>query len=162
MVIPRTLSLLLGFAVVAVFAAGCNNDDSVTSANLSVVHVSLDAPATAKSGDSFGVQARAQNAGLAGVHNGRMTITLPAPLTVVSVSAPSGTSATFSNGAAGGTVSWDMGTLDSNSQSKLDITVMGLLAPTEATKKVTILASMTATDINSGDATAQDDVTLVQ
>ncbi len=109
---------------------------------------------------NFGVQARALNAGVAGVHDGHMTVTLPSPLTVISVQAPSGTSATFSNGLSGGTVDWNLGTLDSNSQSTLDITTMGLLSPSEATKKLTVVATMTADGVKPGDAVAQDDVTL--
>jgi hypothetical protein len=157
---------LFAIAVCAAFViavAGCNDDkNDVTGTNLSLVQLTVDAPDTAKSGENFGVQIRALNTGLAGVHEGRITVTLPAPLTVISLSAPSGTSATFSNGASGATVDWNLGTLDSNTQNKLDITTMGTLAPTEATKKLTVVASMTAQGVNPGDLTAHDDVTLMQ
>ena len=158
---PRTLSLILGLAVI-IGTAACNEDNGVTSANLSLVRLSVDAPATVKSGDNFGVQVRALNVGLAGVHEGHVTVILPAPLTILSLDAPSGTSATFSNGISGGTVEWSLATLDSNSQSKLDITTMGVLGANEGTKKLTVVASMIADGIKAGDATAQDDVTLVQ
>jgi uncharacterized radical SAM superfamily protein len=102
------------------------------------------------------------NVGVAGIHEGHMTVTLPSPLTVISVSASAGTAATFTNGIAGGTVQWNMNTLDSNSQAKVDITTMGVLLPTEGTKRLTVVASMTAQGINSGDVVAQDDVTLIQ
>jgi hypothetical protein len=55
-----------------------------------------------------------------------------------------------------------MATLDSNSQEKLDITTMGLLGPTDGSKRLTVVASMTAQGIMSGDVVAQDDVTLIQ
>ena len=140
----------------------CHDNSDTTTGNLSVARLTVDAPDTAKSGTNFGVEVRALNIGVAGIHNGHVTVTLPSPLTVISVQAPSDTSATFSNGASGGSVDWSLGTLDSNSQSKLEITTMGLLRPTEATKRLTVLATMTAQGINPGDAVAQDDVTLVQ
>jgi hypothetical protein len=155
----RILCLAAGLlGLVAVGA--CSDNSDTTTTNLSVVRVSVDAPDTAKSGVIFGVQARALNAGVAGVHDGHMTVTLPSPLAVISVQAPSGTSATFSNGVSGGTVDWNLGTLDSNSQSTLDITTMGLLSPSEATRKLTVVATMTADGVKPGDAVAQDDVTL--
>jgi hypothetical protein len=155
----RILCLAAGLAGLVAVGA-CSDNSDTTTANLSVVRVSVDAPDTAKSGANFGVQARALNAGVAGVHDGHMTVTLPSPLTVISVQAPFGTSATFSNGASGGTVDWNLGTLDSNSQSTLDITTMGLLSPSEATRKLTVVATMTADGVKPGDAVAQDDLTL--
>jgi len=156
----RYLSLA---AALPLFLVACHDDNSdVTGANKSLVRLSVDAPDTAKSGNPFGIQIRALNIGIAGVHNCHIGVTIPSPLAVVSVSAPSGTSATFSNGAAGGRVEWDFGTLDSNSESKLDITVMGTLGPTDAAKKLTVVAQMTAQGINPGEAVAQDDVTLIQ
>ena len=143
-------------------AAACGDNTDVTAANQSLVRVSVDAPNTAQSGASFGVQVRALNVGVAGIHDGRMTVTLPSPLTVLSVDASSGTSATFTNGISGGTVQWVVGTLDSNSQAKIDITTMGVLGATEGTKRLTVVASMTAQGIHPGDAVAQDDVTLIQ
>jgi len=159
----RSIFALAVFGVVLCLASGgCHDNNTVTAANQSLVRLTVDAPDTAKSGTQFGVQVRALNVGVAGIHNGHVTVTLPLPLTVLSVSAPSGTSATFGNGASGGTVDWNLGTLDSNTQDKIDITVMGVLGTTEATKKVTVVAQMTADGIKPGDAVAQDDVTLVQ
>ena len=146
----------------ALSAADCGNNSDVTTANQSLVRLSLDVPATAKSGANFGVGVRALNVGIANIQNGRVTVTLPLPLVVLSVDASSGTTASFSNGISGGRVDWDLGTLDSNSQSKLDITTMGVLGPTEATRKLTLVATMTGQGINPGDAVAQNDVTLVQ
>ncbi|HSB35979.1 MAG TPA: hypothetical protein VLH41_03835 [Thermoanaerobaculia bacterium] len=155
--------LCLAAALLSLVAVGgCSDNSDTTTGNLSVVRLTVDAPATAKSGSNFGVQVRALNVGVAGIHDGHSTVTLPSPLTVISVQAPSGTSASFSNGASGGTVDWNLGTLDSNSQSTLDITTMGLLSPSEATRKLTVVATMTADGVKPGDAVAQDDVTLTQ
>lgn len=153
------VTLLTGATLSAV---SCGDNTDVTAANQSLVQVLVDAPATAKTGTSFRVQARATNVGVAGIHEARMTITLPSPLTVVSVDASGGTTATFTNGMAGGTVQWDLRTLDSNSQARVDITTMGVLGATEATKRLTVVGSMTAQGIHQGDAVAQDDVTLIQ
>ena len=158
---PRVLWFVLGFASLLGIAA-CHDNADVTSANLSLVRLMVDVPDIVKSGENFGAQVRAMNVGLAGVHEGHVTVTLPAPLTILSVAAPSGSSATFTNGISGGTVTWDLGTLDSNSQEKLDITTKGVLAPTESTKKLTVVATMVADGIKPGDAGAQDDVTLVE
>lgn len=153
--------LCLAAALLSLVAFGaCSDNSDTTTGNLSVVRLTVDAPDTAKSGSNFGVQVRALNVGVAGIHDGHSTVTLPSPLTVISVQAPSGTSATFSNGASGGTVDWNLGTLDSNSQSTLDITTMGLLSPSEATKKLTVETTMTAQEIKPGDAKATHDVIL--
>ena len=158
---PR-FSVFVSCAALVLSVAACRDDNSdITAANKSLVRLSIDAPSTAKAGNSFGVQIRALNIGLAGIHNSHVSVTIPAPLTVLSVSAPSGTNATFSNGPSGASVEWDFGTLDSNSEAKLDITVMGTLGPTESTKKLTVVAQMTAQGINPGEAVAQTDVTLV-
>jgi hypothetical protein len=155
--------LCLAAGLVGLVAIGaCSDNSDTTTANLSVVRLTVDAPDTAKSGANFGVQVRALNAAVAGDHDGHVAVTLPLPLTVLSVQAPAGTSAAFSNGAFGATVDWNLGTLDSNSQSTLDITTMGLLSPSEATKKLTVVATMTADGLKPGDAVAQDDVTLTQ
>jgi hypothetical protein len=160
----RFLWVVIGAVLVAAVlsAAACGDNKDITAAGQSLVQVTVDAPDTAKSGSSFGVQVRALNVGVAGIHEGHMTVTLPSPLTVISVSASAGTSATFTNGIAGGTVQWMMNTLDSNTQAKVDITTMGLLGPTDGSKRLTVVASMTAQGIMSGDLVAQHDVTLIQ
>ncbi len=151
----------LAAGLLGLIAAGaCSDNSDTTTGNLSVVRLTVDAPDTVNSGTNFGVQVRALNVGVAGIHDGHVTVTLPSPLTVISVQAPAGTSATFSNGGSGATVDWSLGTLDSNSQSLLDITTMGLLSPSEATKKLTVGATMTADGVKPGDAVAQDDVIL--
>jgi hypothetical protein len=160
----RALWVVIGAVLVAAIlsAAACGDNKDVTAANQSLVQVTVDAPNTAKSGSSFGVQVRALNVGVAGIHDGHMTVMLPSPLTVISVAASAGTTAAFTNGIAGGTVQWNMSTLDSNTQAKVDITTMGVLLTAEGTKRLTVVASMTAQGIMSGDVVAQDDVTLTQ
>ena len=157
----RVLWVVSGLASL-VALPGCHDNAEVTTANLSIVRLMVDVPDIVKSGAEFGAQVRALNVGLAGVHEGHVTVVLPSPLTILAVTAPSGSSAKFSNGISGGTVTWDLGSLDSNSQEKLDITTRGVLAPTEGTKKLTVVASMIADGIKPGDAAAQDDVTLVE
>jgi hypothetical protein len=161
MKVLRILCLAAGLSGFVGIGA-CHDNSDTTTGNLSVVRLTVDAPDTVKSGTSFGVEVRALNVGVAGVHDGHVTATLPFPLTVISVEPPPGSTATFANGASGATVDWSLGTLDSNSQVKLEITTMGLLSPSEATRKLTIVATMTALGINPGDAVAQDDVVLTQ
>src|SRR5262245_59799907 len=148
--------------VVLVGIPACHDNAEVTTANLSIVRLMVDVPDIVKSGAEFGAQVRALNVGLAGVHEGHVTVVLPSPLTILAVKAPSGSSATYTNGISGGTVQWSLGSLDSNSQEKLDITTRGVLGPTEGTKRLTVVASMVADGIKPGDAAAQDDVTLVE
>jgi hypothetical protein len=81
---------------------------------------------------------------------------VPAPLTVTSVSAPSGETASFTSGSA----TWDIGSLDSNSNSALHITMTGNLPPGAPGQAVTITATMTADGINAGDSVASDSVQL--
>ena len=78
----------------------------------------VDAPDSATSGQNFDIHVTAQDIGVQNVQNGVVTVTLPSPLTVVSLNAESGTTATFS----GSTVTWNLGTLDANTQSELTIT----------------------------------------
>ena len=158
---PRVFRLAFGLAALVPLLA-CHDNAEVTTANLSIVRLMVDVPDFVKSGAQFGAQVRALNVGLAGVHESHVTVKLPAPLTILSVSAPKGSSATFTNTLSGGTVTWDIGSLDSNSQEKLDIQTMGVLPPTESTRRLTVVASMVADGIKPGDAAAQDDVTLVE
>ena len=87
-------------------------------------------------------------------------MTLPAPLRVDSVEASSGTSATFSNGAGSATVTWMLGTLDSNSQSRLHIHVTGTL-PARRRCSLTLRASLTADGLRPGDAVAEKTLKLM-
>jgi hypothetical protein len=158
----RLLPLILPL-VFAIGFVGCDDDDDVTGADQSLVSLRVDAPDQARSGESFDTTVRTRNAGFSGVSNGRVEITLPAPLTVASVDAEAGTNATFTNGASGARVVWDLGTLDSNTESDVTIRASGTLGAADpATQRLTIAASMTAEGINAGEVVAQDDVTLVK
>lgn len=140
------------------FALSACRDDTTTAPG-AVANVTFDAPATARSGQSFLVDVQAVNVGINNVHNGRVDVTLPSPLNVDSVEASSGTSATFVNG-AGATVTWMLGTLDSNSQSRLHIHVTGTL-PSPTAMSLTLRASLTADGVHPGDAVAEKTLMLM-
>jgi uncharacterized protein YfaS (alpha-2-macroglobulin family) len=137
----------------------CNDGDTTTAPG-AIANVTLDAPDSVRSGESFTIDVSAVNVGINNVHNGRVEVTLPAPLLVNSVGQSSGTTATFSNG-SGATVSWNLNTLDSNSQSRLHINATGTLPGSSAAQTLTLRAAMTADGIRAGDATAQRTVLLM-
>jgi hypothetical protein len=155
----RTVSFaaLATTLLLALAASACRDD--TTTAPGAVANVTFDAPATVQSGQSFVVDVQAASVGINNVHNGRVDVTLPAPLNVDSVEASSGTSATFTNG-AGATVTWMLGTLDSNSQSRLHIHVTGTL-PNPTAMSLTLRASLTADGVHPGDAVAEKTLMLM-
>ena len=104
--------------IVAGFAA-CNNDD-VSGTGGALARLEMDMPDTVRSGVPFDAGASAAAVGVENVHDGIVTVTLPAPLRITDVTASPGTSATFSNvGLA--TVTWTLHTLDSNTRSTITI-----------------------------------------
>jgi len=143
--------------VVAVAAltlvAGCNNND-VTGAGGALARIAVDAPDNATSGQNFDIRVTAQAIGVQNVQNGVVTITLPAPLTVASLNAEAGTTATFS----GNVVTWNLGTLDANTESELTISAVGTTA-TQMTN-LSVSAQLLANGVNAGDAVATDTLTL--
>ena len=147
------LALVLGFV-------GCDDDDDVTGAGQSLARVSVDAPDSARSGEEFDVRISTENVGISGIRDGRVDVTLPLPLLVVGLSPSAGTNATFSNGLTGGRVTWDLGTLDANSQSRLTIRAVGILPTGQASTRITVEASMTGQGIRPGEAVARDDMTI--
>ena len=155
----KLLRLALPVALVLGFV-GCDDDDDVTGSGQSLARVSVDAPDSARSGDEFDVQITTENVGFSSIRDGRVDITLPLPLLVIGVSPSAGTNATFSNGLTGGRVTWDLGTLDSNSQSRLTIRGVGILPTGQASTRLTIEASMSAQGISPGEAVARDDMTI--
>lgn len=155
----RSLRFALPLALVLGFVA-CDDDDDITGSNRSIARVSVDAPDSARSGAQFDVQITAENIGLSNIRTGRVDIDFPIPLTVVGVSTSSGTNATFSNGLSGGRVSWDLGTLDSNSRSRLTVRTVGVLALAQAATRVTIVATLTGQSIGAGDAVAREEMTI--
>ncbi|HEY3205022.1 MAG TPA: hypothetical protein VGL03_15335 [Thermoanaerobaculia bacterium] len=156
-------SRFAGPAIIAAAALGllaCHEHSDTTTAPGAIANVFVDAPASARSGESFDVTIRVTNVGVNNIHNARVNVTLASPLTVGSLDASSGTSATFSNGAAVSTVNWTLNTLDSNSQSSLHINTRGVLPPGEASRTVRVEGSLTADRISPGDAVAHADVQL--
>jgi hypothetical protein len=136
----------------------CKHSDTTTAPG-AIASVAIDSPSTVQSGQSFTIDVSAVNVGINNVHNGRVEVTLPAPLQVTSVGASVGTSATFSN-SAGATVVWTLNTLDSNSQSRLHIGTTGTLAPGSPAQTLPLHATMTADGIGPGQAVAQATIQL--
>jgi hypothetical protein len=151
--------LLVGIPLLLVLGlVGCK-DSKTTTAPGAIASVSLDSPSTAVSGQSFTIDVSAVNVGINNVHNGRVDVTLPAPLQVNSVGASAGTSAIFSNN-GGATVVWTLNTLDSNSQSRLHIDTTGVLASGSSEPTLPLMAELTADGIRPGDAVARRTVQL--
>ena len=150
-------ALLLGFLGVT----GCSDENDVTGTGGALATLVVDAPTSAVSGQPFDVAVRVSAVGVANVQDGLVLTTLPPPLSVTAVNASPGTSATFINAGGGAVVTWDLNTLDSNTQSTLHITSTGTLTAGEPARTVTVLAAMTADGISPGDAQAQDAVQLM-
>ena len=154
----------LRLAVPVILALGLvacdDDDDDVTGAGGSLARVSVDAPGSARSGVQFETQITAENVGISNVHNGQVVVDFPAPLRVFGVDTSAGTNASFTNDVSGGRVFWDLGTLDSNSQSRLTVQTMGLLAPGQGSTNATIQASLAAQEVRAGDAVGRDTVTI--
>ena len=148
--------IALSMAVFAALTLGaaCHNND-VTGANGALARVSVDAPDSGTSGQNFNIQVTAQAVGVQNIQNSVVTVTVPAPLTIVNVTTDDPQTSTT---VSGNTVTWTIGTLDSNSQSGLTITVMGTTS-TPMTGLV-VTAQMTGNGINAGDAVATDTFTL--
>jgi hypothetical protein len=145
--------LLLGFSV------GCDDDENdVTGSGGSLATLNVDAPSSVRSGEDFGVEINAVNVGVSNIRNGHVTVTFDAPLVARSVEASPGTTATVS----GNSVIWDLGTLDSNTRSHIDVRAVGILSPAEPSRTATVRAQLTAQGISAGDAVASDTVTVTQ
>jgi hypothetical protein len=154
--LPRSTRFLLWvvpFLVVGVVS--CSKSDTTTAPG-AIATVTLNAPDTATSGQNFDVTVDATAVGVNNVHNGLVQVSVPAPLTVQAASPSSGTTASFTTGSA----TWNLGTLDSNSNSSLHLTVMGVLPSGSTGQTVTLTATMTGDGINAGDAVASDSVQL--
>ncbi|HEX9287080.1 MAG TPA: hypothetical protein VF999_07425 [Thermoanaerobaculia bacterium] len=143
--------------VVILGMAGCHDDgDDVTGSRGSLAVIEVEAPDSARSGDDFRVDVTAGNVGVSNIRNGRVEIALDAPLSILSVETSPGTSASV----AGNRIIWDLGTLDSNSRSRLNAQVMGVLSLGEASRTATIRAELFGQAISAGDAVATDTVTI--
>lgn len=150
--VALTVSLILG-------SVACNEEE-VTGSRGSLVHVEIDAPSSARSGENFEVRVHANNIGISNVDRAHMDITLPPPLMVLSVSAETGTTASVSNTASGARISWELNTLDSNTESSLTIRALGVLPPGAGSRRLTIEGSLTGRRIDPGDAVARDEMDL--
>jgi hypothetical protein len=136
----------------------CNNDD-VSGTGGALARLEMDMPDTVRSGVPFDAGASAANVGVEGVHDGVVTVTLPAPLRITDVTASPGTSATFSNvGLA--TVTWTLHTLDSNTRSTITIYATGTLPPGAGEQLLTAQAAMIADGISLGELVANDSFLL--
>jgi hypothetical protein len=158
-----SLSRSLRFALPAALLAGalaCSDSSDVTGTSGALGRVEVRSPDSATSGVAFNVDINATNAGVQGIHDGVVQITLPAPLAVNSVDPSAGTQATFSNG-SGATVTWNLNTLDANTNSSLRISTTGTLPAGSAAQTLRIQASMTSDRINAGDVVAFKDVQLM-
>jgi len=152
--LPGIFRIVL-IAALAGFLAACHHSDTTTAPG-SLANVTVTGPNSVTSGQSFDVDVAATAVGINNVQNGMVTVTVPAPLTILSTNASSGTSAT----ASGNTVTWNLGTLDANSQSTLHVNLMGTLPAGSNAQSVAIQAQLTATGINAGDATASATVQI--
>lgn len=139
--------------------AACHNDD-VSGSGGALARLEMDMPDRVHSGVPFDAGAAAAAIGVEGVHDGVVTIALPAPLSITDVAASPGTSATFSNGGVGATVTWDLHTLDSNTRSTLTIYATAMLPAGAAEQVLTAQASMVADGIGFGDLVANDSFVL--
>jgi len=146
--LPGISRIALAVAFVGSLAA-CHHSDTTTAPG-ALANVTVTGPSSVTAGQNFDVDVAATAVGVSNVQNGLVTVTVPAPLTIVSTNASSGTSATVS----GNTVTWTLGTLDANSQSTLHVTTMGVLPAGSNAQSVTIQAQLTGNSINPGDATA--------
>jgi hypothetical protein len=141
--------------------AACNDNNDVTGTGGALVRLNVDAPDSAVSGQPFNVSLTAQNVGVTNVRSGVVSVTLPSPLTVTSVNAEPGTSATFANSASGATVTWQLNTLDANSSLDLTIQTVGALNAGAPNTPIAIQAQLTADGITPGESVATDTVSLM-
>ncbi|HEX9148131.1 MAG TPA: hypothetical protein VF958_03130 [Thermoanaerobaculia bacterium] len=138
-------------------AAACQNDNNdVAGSRGSLAVLNVDAPSFAQSGVEFGVEISATSVGVSNVLDGHVVITFEAPLIPRSLDASAGTSASISSSS----VTWDLGTLDSNTRSRLQVRTIATLASGEASRSARIRAELTARGITSGEAVATDFVTV--
>ena len=139
-------------------AIACSNDD-VTGTGGALAQLEMDMPDTVTAGVPFAFGASAAAIGVENVHDGVVTITLPAPIRITGVNASPGTSATFSN-VGSGSVTWTLHTLDSNTRSTITIHGTATLPPGIGDQLLTAQASMVADGIAFGELVANDSFVL--
>ena len=151
-----TLPFLLAAALGTL---GCNNE-SVTGTGGALAQLEMDMPDRVHSGQAFQAGSSASNVGVEGVHEGVVTIALPAPLRITDIATSAGTSATFSNDGIGATVTWELHTLDSFTRSNLTIYATATLPSGAPEQILTAQASMVADGIGFGELVANDSFVL--
>ena len=148
-----------GFALALTLGLLACEDSKTTTAPGALASITFNAPDSVASGQGFTVDVSAMNVGINNIRNARVDITLPAPLTVISVEASPGTSATFSNG-SGSSVGWTLGSLDSNSQARVHIQTLGVLPAGAGAMSLSLSAMLTADGVRPGDAVAHATIQL--
>lgn len=152
--VPRILQLA-ALGILAATWIGCHNSDTTTAPG-SLANVTVTGPGSASSGQSFTMNVAATAVGINTVQNAAVSVQIPAQCTVTNLDFSSGTNATTS----GGMVTWTIGSLDSNSQSQLHITVTGTLPPGSGAQTVTFQATLTGNGITAGSAIASASVQI--
>jgi len=142
-------------AILAMSWIACHNSDTTTAPG-SLANVTVTGPGSAGSGQSFTMNVAATAVGINTVQNAVVTVMIPPQCSVTSLDASTGTSATTS----GGTVTWTIGSLDSNSQSQVHINVTGTLPAGSGAQTVTFQATLTANGVTSGSAVASASVQI--
>jgi hypothetical protein len=158
MPVSRRLLRIAPLLLLVLGAAACNNDD-VAGSGGALARIEVDMPDRVQSGVPFDAGAAAANLGVEGVHDGVVTVTLPALVRITDVAASPGTSATFTNGVSP-SVTWTLNTLDSNTRSTLTIYAVGTLPGTMTEQILTAQASMVADGISFGELVANDSFVL--
>ena len=148
-----------GLPVLLTLGLAACHDSKTTTAPGALANVALNAPSSVSSGQGFTIDVSAVTVGVNNVHNAGVSVTLPAPFTVSAADASSGTSATFVSG-SGASVTWTLGTLDSNSQARLHIQTMGVLPAGAGAMSLSVSATLTADGIHPGDAVANATIQL--
>jgi uncharacterized protein YfaS (alpha-2-macroglobulin family) len=147
---------LLAFALPLAGLVACSNNDDVTGSGGALATLAVDVPDTVHSGVPFDMTVSTTAVGVENVHNGVVTVTLPAGIQINTVTADAGTSETHT----ASTVTWTLNTLDSNTNSHVAINAVGTLAAGSASQTLTAQASMVADGINNGELTASDNFIL--
>jgi hypothetical protein len=157
---PATRRLISPILLLGALATLACKNESVTGTGGALAQLEMDMPDTVHSGAPFDAGASAANVGVEGVHEGVVTIALPAPLQVTNVATSPGTTATFSNAGVGATVTWNLNTLDSFTRSNLTIYATAALPQGAPEQILTAQASMVADGIAFGELVANDSFVL--
>ena len=150
------ISLLIALPLAMFGVVGCDDDNDVTGSGGALASLNLDVPETVTANQAFEVHLTATAIGVQNVQNGVVTITFPSAIQVTSVDAEAGTTASVS----GNTITWTLNTLDSNTNSTLNIHSMGTLPAGSTNQNLTVQASMVADGIGAGELTASENFTL--